>query len=151
MAQSLAAIYLYLVFSTKDRISYLLDAGMRSEMHSPLAGASRGGGCQTPLVGRVEEHVHVLGRLGRSTTVAAWVKEAKRVSTTWAKTRDRQLRSFAWQARYGSFSVSPSQVDAVRAYIDGQEAHHTNMSFQDEFRALVCRSGEALDERYVWD
>ena len=151
MPQSLAAIYLHLVFSTKNRIPCLLDAGMRSEMHSFLAGVSRGVGCQTLLVGGVEDHVHVLGRLGRSTTVADWVKEAKRVSTTWAKTRDPQLRSFAWQAGYGSFPVSPSQVDAVRAYIDGQEAHHTNLSFQDEFRALVCRSGEALDERYVWN
>ena len=85
--QSLAASYLHLVFSTNNRIPYLLDTGMRSEMHSFLAGVSRGVGCQTILVGGVEDHVHVLGRLGRSTTVADWVKEAKMVSTTWAKTR----------------------------------------------------------------
>ena len=75
MPQSLAAIYLHFVFSTKNRIPYLLDAGMRPEMHSFLAGVSRGVGCQTLLVGGVEDHVHVLGRLGRSTTVADWVKD----------------------------------------------------------------------------
>jgi len=53
--------------------------------------------------------------------------------------REPQLRSFAWQAGYGSFSVSPSEADAVRAYIDEQEDHHIKMSFQDEFRALVRR------------
>jgi len=68
-----------------------------------------------------------------------------------SKTRDPQLRGFAWQAWHGSFSLTPFQVDAVRAYIDGQQAHHARMSFKDEFRALVRRSGEALDERYVWD
>jgi len=60
--------------------------------------------------------------------------------------------SMLWSGRtLAVFPVSTSQVDAVRAYTDGQEAHHANMSFQDEFRALARRSGEVLGERYAGD
>jgi hypothetical protein len=56
-----------------------------------------------------------------------------------------------WQGGYGSFSISQSKVEAVRAYIARQEEHHRTVSFQDEFRALCRKHGLEIDERYVWD
>ncbi len=52
---------------------------------------------------------------------------------------------------YGAFSVSPSNAEAVRAYIETQEQHHGRMTFQDEFRELLRRHEVEWDERYVWD
>ena len=60
-------------------------------------------------------------------------------------------RDFFWQGGYGSFSVSQSNVEQVRAYIAGQEEHHRKVDFQDEFRALCRKHGVEIDERYVWD
>ena len=62
-----------------------------------------------------------------------------------------QYRDFHWQGGYGSFSVSESNVEQVRAYIANQEEHHRKMSYQDEFRALCSRHGIEIDEHYVWD
>jgi len=42
------------------------------------------------------------------------------------------LQSFHWQNGYGGFSVSPAEVDAVAAYIEGPEEQHRVVSFQDE-------------------
>ena len=45
----------------------------------------------------------------------------------------------------------PQSLAKVRDYIAGQEDHHRQDSFQDEFRALLRRYDIAFDERYVWD
>jgi len=58
---------------------------------------------------------------------------------------------FQWQAGYGIFSVSESNVEQVKRYIANQEEHHKHISFQDEFRELCKRHGIEIDERYVWD
>jgi hypothetical protein len=61
------------------------------------------------------------------------------------------LLDFHWQSGYGAFSVSQSNVEAVKSYIANQEEHHRRISFQDEFRALLRRHEREFDERYVWD
>jgi hypothetical protein len=52
---------------------------------------------------------------------------------------------------YAAFSVSQSNVDAVRRYIENQEEHHRRLSYQDELRALFRKHGVEFDERYAWD
>jgi putative transposase len=47
--------------------------------------------------------------------------------------------------------VSPSQLDAVLQYVQGQEEHHRTRTFQEEYRELLRRHGLNLDERYVRD
>ena len=120
-------------------------------MHSFLGGISKKLDCPPILVGGVEDHVHLLARHGRTITQADWVKELKRGSSLWIKERDPQLSDFAWQAGYGVFSVSTSNVDAVTDYIARQEEHHRKSTFQDEFRAMLRKHRIEWDERYVWD
>jgi putative transposase len=151
MPQSLSVVYLHLVFSTKDRRPFLRDQNLRDEMHAWLGGATRELECPSLLVGGVEDHVHLLARHGRIISQADWVKELKRTSSLWIKERDPAATDFAWQSGYGVFSVSASNVEAVRDYIARQAEHHRKWSFQDEFRALLKKHGETWDERYVWD
>jgi len=57
--------------------------------------------------------------------------------------------SFAWQEGYGAFTVSASQLENVRRYIQQQEEHHRTHTFQEEYLALLQCSGVEFDERYV--
>lgn len=79
------------------------------------------------------------------------VKEVKRGSSLWIKTKGKDLEDFAWQNGYGIFSIGQSQIAAVKLYIANQERHHLKVSFQDEFRAFLKRYEIEFDERYVWD
>jgi hypothetical protein len=79
------------------------------------------------------------------------VKELKRSSSLWLKTRSPGMQDFAWQSGYGIFSIGFSQIETARSYIAGQEEHHRTVSFQDELRQLLRREGLKFDERYVWD
>jgi putative transposase len=89
--------------------------------------------------------------LSRTCEAAAMIKEAKRGSSLWLKTKGRGLQHFAWQNGYGIFSVGFSQIRSVRKYIVNQADHHRKTSFQDEFRQLLRRYEITFDERYVWD
>jgi REP-associated tyrosine transposase len=56
---------------------------------------------------------------------------------------------FAWQEALEAFSVSQSQVPVVKAYIRNQAEHHNKLSFEEEFIALLRKSGIPYDQRYV--
>ena len=57
---------------------------------------------------------------------------------------------FHWQDGYGAFTVSKSQMETVRRYIAGQEAHHRKVTFQEEFLALLKAHEIEYQERYLW-
>jgi putative transposase len=99
----------------------------------------------------VDDHVHQLSTLSRTREAAAMVKEVKRGSSLWLKTKNPDLNDFAWQNGCGMFSIGFSQVEAVKQYIAGQEEHHRKVSFQDEFREFLRKYEIEFDERYVWD
>ena len=49
------------------------------------------------------------------------------------------------------FSVSPSALYEVEAYIRKQEEHHRKITFEDEFRKFLQKHRVDWDEQYVWD
>ncbi len=151
MPQSLARVVLHVVFSTKNRVPFFKDRELRARLHAYMAGVLQNIGCEPILIGGVEDHVHLLGNLSRTVTIAGLVEEAKKSTSKWMKEQGAAWHDFYWQGGYGAFSVSQSNVDQVRAYIAAQEEHHRKVSFQDEFRALCRKHGVEIDERYVWD
>ncbi len=151
MSQSLAQVYLHVVFSTKNRVPFLRDPALREEVHRYLGGTCRNLDSPSLLIGGVEDHVHVLCRLSRTHTIADLVRELKRESSKWVKEKDGGPADFHWQGGYGAFSISPGHVEPLRGYIAGQEEHHKKETFQDEFRRLLRKYGIEYDERYVWD
>ncbi len=150
MPQSLSAVYVHLVFSTKERRPFLRDETIRESLHAYLGGISKQLGCAPIITGGIEDHVHLLARFGRTITQAEWVKELKRVSNLWLK-KEHQIRQFEWQGGYAGFSVSESNLEQVKKYIINQPEHHKKINFQDELRLLLRRHHVEWDERYIWE
>jgi hypothetical protein len=57
--------------------------------------------------------------------------------------------AFQWQDGYGAFSVSPSQLDKVTAYIRNQCEHHKKVRFEQELLALLKKAGVPYHPKYV--
>jgi REP element-mobilizing transposase RayT len=150
MPQSLAQIYLHIVYSTKHRKPFLKDEKILQDAHAYLAETCNNLDCPALLVGGVEDHVHLLCRLGRKITVADFIRDQKRASSSSLKLKPH-LGDFEWQSGYGAFSISPAHVEPLTKYIETQKEHHQKESFQDEFRRLCQTYGVEIDERYVWD
>jgi len=99
-------------------------------------------------VNGVTDHVHILAKLRPTISVSEFISKLKSGSSSWAK---RQTAGrFAWQARYGAFTVSESQVGRVRQYVCDQERHHRRQSFEDEFKALLKAHRIEFNETYLW-
>jgi len=150
MPQSLARIYLHLIFSTKNREPILADS-IRPGLHSYLDGILRDLDSPAVEINSVSDHTHLLFCLSCTHAVSEIVAQTKRGSSAWLKTQDRRYATFHWQNGYGVFSVSQSGVDEVREYIRDQQAHHQKSTFQEEYRTFLRRYGIEYDEKYVWD
>ena len=150
MPQSLARLHIHLIFSTKNREPVLRDT-VRDSLHRYMAAVLQNLECPPVLINSVADHVHILFELGRTVAVSDAVEQVKKTSSKWIKTQGAEFSLFAWQAGYGAFAVSESNVAAVREYIADQPAHHRKKSFQEEYRAFLERHRVKFDERYVWD
>jgi len=150
MPQSLAKLYVHLVFSTKNRDRVLLD-DVRPDLHAYIGGTLNGMGCGPVEINTEPDHAHVLFLLSRTEALSDVVGGLKKSATEWLRARSPNYSGFHWQAGYGAFSVSQSALDDVRAYIRDQREHHRGRTFQDEFRALLQKYEIEFDERYVWD
>lgn len=150
MPQSLARLHIHLVFSTKNRERIITD-DVRSPLHAYMATVLQNLGCAPVLINSVEDHAHLLFDLTRTVSISQVVEDVKKSSSKWIKNQGPEFAGFAWQAGYGAFAVSESNVETVRAYIANQREHHRTKTFQEEYRAFLERHNVAFDERYVWD
>ena len=150
MPQSLAKIYVHLIFSTKNRERILPD-DIRADLHAYMGGTLNGLGCPPIEINTEPDHAHLLFEMSRTGKLSNVVGQVKTSANDWLRARGPQFENFYWQGGYGAFSVSQSAVEEVRKYIRNQREHHQRVSFQDEFRAFLKQYEIEFDERYVWD
>jgi len=150
MAQSLAKNILHLIFSTKNR-EPILTADIRPKLHSYMGGILRQWESPAILMNSVADHIHILFYLSKNHALKKVVEEVKKGSSKWIKTKGPHFAKFYWQAGYGAFSVSQSNVHVVKRYVENQEGRHRKVGFQDEFRTFLRKHEIEYDERHVWD
>src|SRR5689334_20653680 len=122
MPQSHASLHVHLIFSTKNRRP-IIRPDIRPRLFEYMGGILRGNKCCLIAAGGISDHVHLLVSLGRDISVAQTVALVKANSSGWIHETFADLSAFAWQAGYGAFAVSLSQLDDVKAYIARQEEH----------------------------
>lgn len=150
MSQSLAKVCTHITFSTKYR-QPLIDDKIENELHTYLGGICNELECLPIKVGGYVDHIHILCVMSRKIAIMDLLKEVKRSSSKWIKTKGQDYQEFYWQDGYGIFSVNPSELEVVIKYIANQKAHHENKTFQDEYRGFLKKYNVEYDERYVWD
>lgn len=136
----------HVVFRTKGG-QPLIGAAWESELHRYLGGIVKGWKGIPIEINGMQDHVHLLILLVPC-DFPSFMRELKASSSKWAKQHDR---NFAWQRRYGAFTVSSSVAEKVRHYIKDQKHHHSKQSFEDEYRALLVKHEVEFDRQYLWD
>jgi REP element-mobilizing transposase RayT len=140
----------HIIFSTKNR-DPTIDKAWTDELYRYVGGIIRANGGTCVEINGMPDHVHILAKIKPAISIADILKLIKSNSSKWLNDEKVPGRSFAWQEGYAAFSVSESQVDAVRRYIRNQVEHHRKQSFQEELVALLKRHGVEYDPRYLWD
>jgi REP-associated tyrosine transposase len=148
VAQTCGNVVVHLIFSTKLR-QPLIAPGIRSDLFAYLGGIVRELRSTALIINGTSDHVHMLMRIRPTQSVAEIARIVKANSSGWIRKKGR--KDFGWQAGYGVFSVSESNIPAVTKYIATQEEHHEKRSFQEEFVAFLKKNKVAYDERYIWN
>ena len=131
MPSTYSSLAYHLVFGTKQR-RRLLKAEIRPRVYEYLGGIVRSEGGSLTEIGGVEDHVHLLLRLTPSHRLADFVRVLKANSSKWINEESLTSERFAWQDGYGVFTVSESQIETVRRYLQRQEEHHAELGFLEE-------------------
>src|SRR5271165_7247609 len=139
MAHTYTSILYHLVFSTKDRVFAIIDP---PKLWAYAAGVAKNLHYHPFAIGGTGNHIHALVGVPPIVSAAEAVQKLKSNSSRWLRENGTWP---GWQEGYGAFSVSASNIDAVRHYIQNQPGHHRRHSFEDESLALLTRSGVAFN------
>ncbi len=148
MSDSYTILIYHFIFSTKERRA-LITPDKEVRLYEYMGGIVRElGGISLELNG-TEDHVHLLAKLRPDKAVSDVLRELKSNATGWMHEVFPSLKNFSWQRGYGAFTVSQSNVEAVRQYIRRQKEHHIKISFREELIKILKANQINYDERFV--
>lgn len=150
MPQSLVKLATHITFGTKHRQPFV-DAVVGKSLYACLGAVCKEMDCIPIKIGGYTDHVHVLCLLSRKVALMGLLEETKKRSSKRIKGEGERYQNFYRQEGYGAFSVNPTEIEKVIAYIENQHEHHRKMTFQDECRGFLKRYEVDYDERCVWD
>ena len=136
----------HIVFGTKGRLPLITKEG-KADFYKYLGGTIRGLGGTAFEINGIEDHVHLLVKIPPTIAVSDFLRDLK--SNSSKKAKELINPKFGWQRRFGAFTVSESQFDAVRNYIRIQEEHHKKYDFKHEFESLLKAHNIEIDD-FVW-
>ncbi len=149
MPSSYTCLNYHIVFSTKHRKPLLIDL-LRTDVYKQIGGIIQNKDGQLIEIGGTEDHVHILTSCSPKIALSDFIRDVKANASKWVNEQPRSAK-FAWQAGYGAFTVSISQVEIVRQYIRNQAEHHKKQSFADEFRQMLVKHNISFDEARLFE
>jgi len=129
----------------------MLSQKIHSELSGYIAGILKNLDSKAIIINGCEDHIHILCQLSKNHPASEIVQKTKSNSSKWIKKQYHDLADFQWQNGYGLFSVSESNLNNVRSYIDIQQQHHKTLTFQEEFKKLLDKHNIEYDNEYLWN
>lgn len=133
-------IWVHVVFSTKNREHWI-----KKEISKKLFQHIRENALKKEIwldsIGGSSEHIHCLISLGGEQTVSKITQLVKGESSFWLNNNFFGKSKFHWQDDFWAVSVSESHLIAVRKYIQSQEEHHKNRTFNEEIDEFMQKYG----------
>ena len=133
---SFVKIMVHTVWSTKSREVFLTKE-IRSAVIEHIKQNARKKEIFIDRINGYTEHLHCLIGLNADMSISKAMQLIKGESAFWINKEKITKSKFEWADEYFAVSVSESMLDKVRAYIDGQEKHHTKTTFMQEYDEFV--------------
>ena len=130
-------INIHFVWSTKNRYPFLDSFEKRQTVFNHVKDNAKKNGIWLDRVNGHSDHIHCINSLGSEQTISRVLQMIKGESSYWINKNNICKSKFEWQDEYYGVSVSPEELDRVRAYIDNQEFHHAKINFEDELKQLL--------------
>ena len=144
MSHTFTQLLYHIVFGTQNR-EELIDPDLREVLYPFMAAIVREERCSLLAIGGMPDPMHLLVRARPNLSMSDLLRTVKANSSRWVHERSVTPRRFGWQEGYGAFSVSGSAAADVCRYIQNQEEHHRQRSFETEWITLLKRHGIEFD------
>ena len=150
MSNTYTQIYIHIVFAVKGRQN-LIPKEHKTELHGYIMGIITNKKQTVIQINSMPDHIHILVGITPDTPVSNLVRDIKANSSKFINQKRWVMGRFEWQAGFGAFSYSRSQLDDLVKYIKNQEKHHMRKTFREEYLEILKRFNVNYDERYIFD
>lgn len=150
MANSYRKIYLHLIFAVKHRQA-ILDKSWRQELFKYIAGIINKKGHYSLAVNGYNDHVHIFFDYKGHELIEELVREIKKSSSHFIKSKNLSPFKFEWQSGYGVFSHGYREKGIIIDYVMKQEEHHGKKTFRQEYLQFLKSYEIDFKAEYVFD
>ena len=148
MANTYTQIYLQFVFAVQDRVS-LIHPKWKDELYKYITGIVQNNNHKLIVINGVPNHLHIFIGYEPHQLIPDLLQDIKGSSSKWINQMGFVKGKFRWQAGYGAFSYSHSQIDNVVKYILNQEEHHKRKTFREEYIEFLNHFNIRYNEKYI--
>jgi len=138
---SMTNIWIHTFFGTRDLVPVILPefeeflyAHIRMKIEDEYVSKVRN-------INGIANHIHVLFQLNPNFPLASILKNVKGESSYWVNENNFIETKFLWQKSYDAYSVSPSDLEKVDAFISNQKAFHRKITFLEEQEMIRRKFG----------
>jgi REP element-mobilizing transposase RayT len=149
MANTYTQIYIQTVFTVQNRLS-LIGPEWQEELFKYITGIVQNNGHKMIAINGMPDHLHLFIGMKPNQSLSDLMQDVKGDSSKWIYQKEFVKGRFEWQAGYGGFSYSISQIDTVVKYISNQAKHHKAKTFVEEYRDFLEKFQVPFNERYIF-
>ncbi|MBO6496370.1 MAG: IS200/IS605 family transposase [Roseivirga sp.] len=149
MANTYTQVHIQVVFAVKNRSS-LIHATWEDALFRYITGIIQNHGHRVLQVNGMPDHVHILFGMKPDQALSDLIKQVKQDSSKWINQQGYVKGRFSWQAGYGAFSYSKSQIPRVVRYIQNQKEHHKKKTFREEYLEFLKAFEIDFNEGYIF-
>lgn len=150
MGGTFTNLIFHVIFSTKHRTPVILN-NFKDELYAYIGGIAKGEGALLICIGGMSDHIHMMIRVKPTHCVSDLMQRIKGKSSKWINQKIFTASKFYWQSGYGAFTVSESQIDSVKKYIQNQTEHHKRNTFKEEFITILKKHKVDYGSEYIWN
>ena len=149
MPNTYTQIYIQCVFTVQNGISLIMPQ-WQDELYKYITGIVQNNGHKLIAVNGMPDHIHLFIGMKPNQSLSDLMQDVKGDSSKWVHEKGFTKGKFEWQAGFGGFSYSISQIDAVVKYIENQKTHHKKKTFIQEYLEFLEKFKVPFDERYIF-
>jgi REP element-mobilizing transposase RayT len=118
-------------------------------LYKYIWGVLKNNKCILYKINGVENHIHILTHLHPTTSLSALVKDIKVSTSIWIKKQGIFPGFKGWAVGYGAFTYTIKERPIVERYIENQVEHHSQKSYQKEYKRLLDEHKIRYDSKYL--
>jgi putative transposase len=149
MPNTYTQIYIQSVFTVQNRLSLIMPQ-WKDELYKYITGIVQNNNHKLIAINGMPDHIHLFIGMKPNQSLSDLMQDVKGDSSKWIHRKGFVKGLFEWQAGFGGFSYSVSQIDSVVKYIENQEKHHERITFIQEYLNFLEEYRIPFDDRYIF-